>query len=251
MGNISYNIEMKRTLLLLFFLIILASAGAQNSYIGINLGISVPGTELAGTDDLFNNGYAVSGFSIEFDGIYFPGSIFGIGGMLGFGSYYTQQDPFFDNAKEYLDSHPDNPGFILPDRNEVVFESGFWNIINFMAGPELAVPFWNFQFGVRAMGGPSIIISPKRSLSYKDAVQNVLLETGGTDLSLSYMYGASLMYFLSPGTSIRIAADYYTGKSDYNFRNSIETPLGEMNEEIKKSVAINTLQLSLGLSYAF
>lgn len=242
---------MKRTLLILLVLFTLLTVNGQNSYIGINLGLSMPGTELAGSQDLFSDGFAVSGFSIEFDGIYFPGSIFGIGGIMGFGSYYTLQDQYYNKVRDYLESHPENPEFELPDRSEVTFESGFWNIINFMAGPELAVPFWNFQFGVRAMGGPSVIITPKRTMSYETILENMLVETGGTDISLSYMYGASLMYFLNQGTSIRIAADYLSSKSNYNFNASIETPLGELYEDKKESVNINTLQLSVGLSYSF
>lgn len=242
---------MKRTLLIVLVLFALSTVNGQNSYIGINLGLSMPGTEFAGSQDLFSDGFAVSGFSIEFDGIYFPGSIFGIGGIIGFGSYYTLQDQYYNSARDYLESHPDNPEFELPDRSEVLFESGFWNIINFMAGPELAVPFWNFQFGVRAMGGPSVIITPKRTISYETTLENMLVKTGGTDISLSYMYGASLMYFLSEGTSIRITADYLSSKGSYNFNASIETPLGELYEETDESVNINTLQLSVGLSYAF
>lgn len=242
---------MKRTLLIIFALFTLASIQGQKSYLGINLGLSLPGTEFAGNEDLFSDGYAVSGFSIEFDGIYFPGSFFGIGGIIGFGSYYTLQDQYYNSARDYLESHPDNPEFVLPDRSEVTFESGFWNIINFMAGPELAVPFLNFQFGVRAMGGPSIIITPKRTLSYESTLEEMMVGTGGTDLSLSYMYGASLMYFLSPGTSIRITADYLSSKSNYDFNAFIETPLGKLDEQSTESVNINTLQLSVGLSYAF
>ncbi len=242
---------MKRTLLIILALSTLLSVSGQNSYIGINLGLSIPGTEFAGSENLFSDGFAVSGFSIEFDGIYFPGSIIGIGGMMGFGSYYTLQDQYYNNAVDYLESHADNPEFQFPDRSEVLFESGFWNIINLMAGPELAVPFWDFQFGIRAMGGPSFIITPKKTISYESTYENMLVEARGTDISLSYMYGASLMYFLSPGTSIRIAADYLSGKSNYNFNAFIETPLGELDEETTNSVKINTMQLFVGLSYAF
>ena len=242
---------MKKTLLFIVSVLFLLNINAQESYIGINLGMSIPGSDFSGREELFDHGYAVSGFSIEFDGIYFPGSIFGVGGMLGFGSYYTQQDPYFDDIRSYLEAHPDNPGFSFPARNEVNYESGFWNIINIMAGPELAVPFWNFQFGVRAMGGPSIIISPKKNMTYDDALQQLDIESKGANLSLSYIYGASLMYFLSPGTSLRITADYYSGKGKNTIDSFIETPIGTLEEEREASVNINTLQLSLGLSYAF
>lgn len=242
---------MKRIFLLIFTLCFLASINGQTSYIGINLGLSIPGTDFVGSQDLFSDGYAVSGFSIEFDGIYFPGSVLGIGGMMGFGSYYTLQDNYFNGLSTYLESHPDNPGFDIPDRSEVLFESGFWSVFNLLAGPELSVPFWNFQFGVRAMAGPSVVLAPQKTLSYESGQEKLMVETGGTSLSLSYIYGTSLMYFMNPGTSIRIAADYLTGKSSYDFDAFIETPLGVLEENRSESVKINSLQVSVGLSYSF
>lgn len=242
---------MKRIFLFFFTLCTLASISGQTSYIGINLGLSFPQTDFASSQDLFSNGYAVSGFSIEFDGIYFPGSVLGFGGMMGFGSYYTLQDKYFDGLSTYLDSHPDNPDLDIPARSEVLFESGFWSVFNLLAGPELAVPFWNFQFGVRAMAGPSVVLAPKKTLSYESGQEKLLVETGGSSLSLSYIYGTSLMYFLNPGTSIRVAADYLIGKSTYDFDAFIETPLGVMEENKSESVKINSLQVSVGLSYSF
>lgn len=242
---------MKRILIILFTLSVMSSINGQNSYLGINLGLSIPGTEFAGSQDLFSDGFAVSGFSIEFDGIYFPGSVFGFGAMMGFGSYYTLQDKYFDRLVSYLDSHSDNPGFDIPDRSEVLFESGFWSIFNLLAGPELSVPIRNFQFGVRAMAGPTVILAPGKIVSYESGLEKMLVETGGTDLSFSYIYGTSLMYFMSPGTSIRVAADYLTGVSDYNFEAFIETPLGVLEENRSERIKIKTLQMSVGLSYAF
>lgn len=242
---------MKRILFLLASFAILFSVDAQNSYLGINLGMSIPGSDFAGSESLFDHGYAVSGFSIEFDGVYFPGSVFGIGGMMGFGSYYTLQDSYFDNVRNYIESHPDLTNYTFPLRNELNYESGFWNVVNIMAGPELAVPFWNFQLGVRAMGGPSLIISPQKYISYEDAQEMLLIKSRGTRLGLSYVYGGSLMYFLSPGTSLRLVADYYNGKSRSKFEAEIETPLDSLSEETESDIKINSLQLSVGLSYAF
>lgn len=242
---------MKRIILIIFTLLMISSVSAQNSYIGINLGRSIPEGDMGGNEDLFNDGYAVSGFSIQFDGIYFPGSVFGIGGILGFGSYYTQTDPYFISMSAYINSHPDNPSFEVPDKDQVLSESGFWNCVNILVGPELAVPFLNFQFGIRAMGGTSLIITPKRKFYYEGAMETMFVKTDGADLSFSYMYGTNLAYFLNSGTSIRIAADYFSSKADYNFIAEIETPLGEINEERKERVELNTIQLSIGLSYAF
>ena len=242
---------MKRIFLLIFTICTLTSINGQTSYIGINLGLSIPGAEFEGSQDLFSDGFAVSGFSVEFDGIYFPGSILGFGGMMGFGSYYTLQDKYFEGLSTYLDANPDNPGFNIPDRSEVLFESGFWSVFNLLAGPEIAVPFWNFQFGIRAMAGPSVVLSPQKTLSYESSQEKLLVETGGSSISLSYIYGTSLMYFLNSGTSIRVAADYLAGRSSYDFDAFIETPLGILEESKRENVRINSLQVSVGLSYSF
>ncbi len=93
---------MKRIIVAIVLVLLIISVNAQKSYLGINLGTSIPGTDMSGNDELLNKGFAVRGFSIEFDGVYFPGSVIGVGAMLGFGSYYTQQDAYFDNIGDYI-----------------------------------------------------------------------------------------------------------------------------------------------------
>lgn len=234
-----------------FFLLLPLSALAQDSYLSIGLGAALPRGEFAATENITGSGYAFSGFAIEIDGTYFPGSVFGIAGMLGFGSFYTDQDAYLDNLEYSIISGGNLIGFTWPSDEEIDYNAGFWNYINFLAGPELSLSFWRLQLGLKGLGGVSVLISPKRELEYADAANNFSALTKGTDLSFSYLYGGSLMYRLRSGTALRLSADYITTKADYKYSFAAETPLSDYEENASLSTAVESLQLLIGLTYTF
>ncbi|MCD4769314.1 MAG: hypothetical protein K8R35_04025 [Bacteroidales bacterium] len=242
---------MKKIFILGIVLFYTFALSAQDSYIGINLGSSLPQGDFADTTDLFSNGFTLPGFSIQFDGIYYPMQVLGFGGMLGFGSLYTDYDRSLANLKEYIENHPNLPGIVIPGDSDTDYTTGFWNYVNLLAGPELSAPIGRFQIGIRAMGGLSMIFSPKRKFSYENSFDKVNIVSRGASLSLAYLYGGSIMFKLSPGSSIRVAADYFSSNADYDMEIDVESVLGQLNEIKEGSVNIETIQLSLGLSYYF
>lgn len=224
---------------------------AQDSYLSIGLGAALPKGEFSSTENITGSGYAFSGFAIEIDGTYFPGSIFGISGMLGFGSFYTDQDEYIDNLESSIISGGNLPGFAWPADEAIDYTAGFWNYINFLAGPELSVSFWRLQLGLKGMGGVSVLISPKREIEYSGSVDNFSASTKGSDLSLSYLYGGSLMYKLRSGTALRLSADYLNTRADFKYSFIAETPVNDYIEASTYSTEIKSLQLLIGLTYTF
>lgn len=224
---------------------------AQDSYLSIGLGSAMPQGEFKSTENITGSGYAFSGFAIEIDGTYFPGSIFGISGMLGFGSFYTDQDAYIDNLERSIISGGNLPGFAWPPDEAIDYNAGFWNYINFLAGPELSVSFWRLQLGLKGMGGVSVLISPKREIEYSGSVDNFSASTKGSDLSLSYLYGGSMMYILRSGSALRLSVDYLNTRADYKYSFSAETPQNDYTEGATYTTAIESLQLLIGLTYKF
>lgn len=242
---------MKKIFVVIMALFLVADMFAQDSYIGINLGSSFPQGDFADTTNIFSNGFALTGFSIQFDGVYYPIRVLGFGGALGFGSHYTDYDRSLSALKDYIENHPDLPGIVIPGDNDTDYTSGFWNYVNLLAGPELSVPISRFQIGVRAMGGFSMLFSPKREFSYETSFDKVDVVSGSTNLSLAYLYGGSIMFKISPGSSIRAAAEYFRSNVDYDVEIDVESIVGQLNETWEERINIETIHLSLGLSYSF
>lgn len=227
------------------------SAMAQESYLSIGLGAALPQSDFGTDNTLMKSGYAMSGFAIELEGTYFPGSIVGVSGMMGFGSFYTLQNEYYMNLTDYINERTDLPGFNMPMQDQTDYTIGFWNYVNFLVGPELSVPFWRMQVGLKLMGGASVLISPKREINYVNNLDILKVSTKGSDLSLSYLYGGSLMYKLRTGTALRFSADYLSTKASYTFDFLADTPLADIDESMKNTLNIQSLQLLVGLSYTF
>ena len=125
---------MKRYLISPFILLLVINLAAQDSYFGINLGTSIPRNDFSASSSISTSGFAQNGFSIQFDGMFFPGSILGVGGLIGFGSIYPDGDGYLTSFMDYISQNPSFTGFNLPDRENYDISNGFWNYFNLMVG---------------------------------------------------------------------------------------------------------------------
>jgi len=242
---------MKSYILSGLLLLLILDLPAQDSYFGINLGSSIPKNDFKATYNLSSSGYAMNGFSIQFDGIYFPIRFVGVGGIIGFGSIYPDRDSYLTNFVHYLSTNPSFAGLSVPMEEEFDVSTGFWNWFNIMAGPELAVEVGRFQAGVRAMGGTSLLLYPRMEIGYADVFDEINLLADGTSLALGYMYGGSLMFKLNRGSSLKFSADYFSTNSKYDFDLDVNGLIGSVSESNREEVKIDALHLSLGLNYLF
>ncbi len=241
---------------LIIFLICLPvfsfNIAAQDSYIGFNLGTSIPGGDFASAEDMLADGYAIPGFTIRFEGFYYPFSIVGIGGMVDFGSLYANRDVYLEQLLDYTYNSSDLPLLNNPPGiAEVDFESGFWNYVNLFAGPEISIPFWRFQAGVRALGGLSMVTYPKRELYYPEGPDELEALVKGTRLSLGYTYGGSLLYRSRAGTGIKLSADYLNSSAGYDFELKLITDAETFSDTETGDIDIEALSVTLGFFYVF
>ncbi|HDZ41657.1 MAG TPA: hypothetical protein ENH59_08280 [Bacteroidetes bacterium] len=245
---------MKRNIVILITILFIFSnyARAQESYIGFSLGTSIPGGDFAAAEHLFNNGYAIPGFTVSFEGYYFPLRFIGIGGVLGFGSLYAESDNYLDDLIEYAYTQPGIPVFGSPPlADDIGFESGFWNYINLMAGPELSVPFGRFRAGIRGLAGLTLAFYPKREFYYSEGSNILEINVNGPSAAFTYSYGASLLYKSRAGTGIKVSADYLSSKASYDFNMEVITSANEYNHTRREDVDLEALSITLGFFYVF
>ncbi len=241
--------------LLIISLIYFAVSGynltAQSSYLGFSLGASIPKGPFVQSEDLFSNGYAIPGFTICFEGFYYPFSILGFGGTLGFGSLYADQDVYLDHLVEYLNTQSSIPGISITSADEVNFESGFWNYVNLLVGPEISVPLGRFQAGIRGLGGITAAFCPSREMSYIAGSEEVSFVTKGSSVALAYSYGGSILYKSRSGTGIKVSADYFNSNSSYDSEIDVTNVYGEYEMDRTDEIDTRALSLTLGFFYFF
>lgn len=225
---------------------------AQESYLGFRLGTSIPKGDFAASENLFNNGYAIPGFTVSFEGFYYPLPVVGVGGVLGFGSLFAERDVYLEDLIQYAYSQSTIPVFgSPPSTDEVGFESGFWNYVNLLAGPELSIPFGPFQAGVRGLGGLTMAFYPTRELLYAEGGNSLETMTKGPSVAISYSYGASLLYRSRSGTGLKLNADYMNSSASYDFEMDVVNEIDEYKLTRTENVDMQALSLTLGFFYVF
>ena len=245
---------MKRTAVLLFSILLVCSVKleAQRSYIGFSLGAGIPRDEFSSTEDLFNSGYAIPGFTVSFEGFYFPLPVIGIGGTLAFGSLYADSDIYLEDLIEYAYTQSEIPVFGSPPvAEDVGLESGFWNYVNLLAGPELSVPFGRFQAGIHGLAGLTMAFYPTREMYYTEGTNSLETLSKGASAALAYSYGASLLFRARSGTGLKLSADYLNTKSSYDFDMAVVNNSGEFSLNRSEDIDIETLSITLGFFYIF
>ncbi len=245
---------MKRTIIILLSILLVCSfkSEAQRSYLGFSLGTSIPRGVFSSSEDLFNNGYAIPGFTVNFEGFYYPLPVIGIGGILGFGSLYANSDVYLEDLIEYAYTQSEIPMVGSPPAtDDVGFESGFWNYVNILTGPELSVPFGRFQAGIHGLAGLTIAFYPTRELYYSEGTNSLETLAKGTSAALAYSYGASLLYRSRSGTGLKLSADYLSSKASYDFDMNVVNDIGEFDLTRSDDIDIEALSVTLGFFYIF
>jgi len=242
---------MKKILLITLLISFISVLNGQETFIGISLGRGVPLNDFASTSTLETSGYALPGFTIGFEGVWFPVPYAGIGANIGFGSLYTEGESYQDNFISYIDNHPDLINLNIPTVDQFTYRPSYWNFINMMVGPELSLPIGDFRASAWLMGGMSVIFIPNREMFFDDGTDVINSYTKGTDLSFIYSYGGSLMYTLRSGTAINVSTAFYNTTADYDINLSVDSPVVTLDEVTKGSVDVQYFKVSIGLFYSF
>ena len=201
---------MKRTILGFVFLLFGLSVNAQDSFLSISMGASIPFGDYATTDKLLQSGYAGTNFVLNFDGSYILFPFFGIGGTFSFGSNYTDGDAL---KEQVIDIFSDlYPTFPIPPGSEVDVSLGPWRYVNLMVGPEVAFPIAVIQLDIRALAGVSFVMPPDRDLSVSTPDGDYTSSQKSQLVNFGYVVGGGIRFGMRGATSIRVSADYFHTK---------------------------------------
>lgn len=235
---------MRKIVLLLFLGGLLASGlYGQRSYLGLNLGASLPSEEFAKTSLAEDGGYALPGFVIEFSGAYVFDYYFGIAGTFTFSSNSPDRDQLQQDLIDAI------TGPIPPEIEEVTFNHGTWMYTNLMAGPFVTIPIAFMNLDFRAVAGLSFLLSPPWKIIVTTAEETYSHERHGNTVSFAYMLGTGIRFNINSNYSIRVAGDYFHSKPTFSVNE--DSAIGGATEKSTYDMSVGTINLTVGIAYKF
>ena len=227
------------------------SVSGQQNFASISFGTSMSLKDYAKTGDLSSNGYAKTGGTIKFDGAYFPGSYLGIGGSFSFGSNYAQQDSLVKDMIIYLE---ENAGAIteIPDDAEVIYGSGFWNYINLFIGPHFSVrATQKLYLDLRVLAGLTVLRTPDQELRITYDETDIQTYSSGNNLAFGFSAGAGVRINLNSNLALKLSADYFQTKAEFVYEFGLFQPVTDDVPPVEAEFYVQTVELTIGLAYAF
>ena len=237
---------MKKIISLFTFCFFVSLSFAQDNYISLSMGSSIPLGTYSGADSINTTGYALPSFTLSFDGNYFFAPYLGVSATLNYGMNGVAEE----ELKTYVMLHLQDlyPDFTLHPDAEVSFITTQWTYVNLFVGPVVSVPVASFNFQVRALAGMSFIMPPKRDLFITYTNTEIRHHAEGQSLKFGYLLGAGVLYQPNRNYGLRLAADYFSTNSvidiDYRYDD------GSGDEEIiteKVEIPVTALNLTLGI----
>ncbi|MCK4699771.1 MAG: hypothetical protein KAT38_05540 [Bacteroidales bacterium] len=234
-----------------FFLFLITTACyAQKSFMSLTMGSSMPVGSFSEMEDIYSDGFAGSNFVINFDGAYFFMPVVGLGGTFSFGSSYGGGESL-ENAL-YDDIIDKFPILSVPADPDYNFDSGKWNYVNLMAGPQISIPLNNINIDFKALGGLSFVFVPSRDMNIELDNGEFISSTKGDELNFGYIIGTGVRFGVGRGTGIRLGLDYYHSEPALVKKNSYtDNNISYDLQDEQFEVSINSLHLALGIAFNF
>ena len=223
---------------------------AQNSYISLSMGGTIPVGGFESTTDASTTGYAGSGFTLNIEGKYSFRPILGIGGTLNYGMNSTDEDALEKDWLEYVKNlYPD---IIIPPDANIQFTTNAWNYVNLMVGPLVTIPVSRLFFEFKAQAGVSFITPPKRELYITYTNNEIYNNSSGHNTAFGYLLGAGILFQANEDYGIKLGADYFCSKAKLTIESQVNDGMGGTEPHYDLwEVPVTAFHVTVGIAYFF
>ena len=239
---------MKKIIFLLSLSLFATLSFAQDHYVSLSMGSSVPLGTYSEDSGSNTNGYALPSFTLSFDGNYYFAPYLGIAVTANYGMNGVAEEELETDLKLHLRDLYFPPGYEFPPDTEVNFITSQWTYVNLLVGPVFSIPVASFNFQIRALAGMSFTMPPTRDLSVKFENTNLNHHAEGQSLKFGYLLGAGILYQPNSNYGLRLGTDYFSTNSvieiDYLYDD------GSGGEEIiteKVEMPVTAMHITLGI----
>ncbi len=227
------------------------SVSGQQNFASISFGTSMPLNDYTKTGDLSSSGYAKTGGTIKFDGAYFPGSYLGIGGSFSFGSNYAERDSLIQDMVSYME---ENASTIIdiPEDAEIIYGSGFWNYINLFIGPHFSIrATQKIYLDFRGLAGMTVLRAPDQDLRINFDETSIYTNASGSKLGFGFTAGGGVRINLNSDLALKLSADYFQTKAKFVYTFDLFRDVADEVPPLDAEFYVQTVELTIGLAYAF
>jgi len=220
------------------------------SFIGISGGVSLPLGNWGKSAEVISingtvtdpNGYANIGGFGALDGAYFFSKLFGVGGLLSYGTYSLKNvDSLSQGYQQSFDV--DTTRTTPTNYTQFNFLPGIY--FNSAIAKKLSVT-------ARALVGVSYATTPKITVSIEDGgvFDPSLVQESASKASFAFDIGAGLSYALKKCLALNLNADYFYSKPDFTINNTARN--NNAGREITQyDQPLDAVNISLGIAYLF
>jgi len=227
------------------------SVSGQQNFASISFGASLPLGDYPEMGDLSANGYAKAGGTIKFDGAYFPGSYLGIGGSFSFGSNYAEQDSLVQDMVAYVEENASSI-IEIPDDAEIIYGSGFWNYISLFIGPHFSIrASQKIYLDFRGLAGLTVLRTPDQDLRINFDETSIHTRASNNNLAFGFTAGGGIRINLNSDLALKLSADYFQTKAKFVYNFDIFQGVAEDVPPLEAEFYVQTVELTIGLAYAF
>ncbi len=241
---------MKKTIYTLLVLLTGLNLTAQKNYMGLSMGGSFPLGTYANEAGVNTTGYALTGFTLSFNGNYYFIDHIGFHGAINYGMNSVDEEKLKTDWVAHLKAlYPDAD---LPDDAVIDFTTLGWLYVNALSGPVLGLSISKFTIEARATAGLSYIRPPERNIRITFRNTEITSFASGQSMAFGYQLGTGILFTPNNVTGIRLAFDYFSSTAKIDLESHIDEGLGNpviSTETVK--FPISTIHLTLGLAYLF
>ena len=198
------------------------------------------------------SGYAQNGFTLNVDGDYFIINRLAVTLRFHFGNAPINKDAF----KNFLVN--DLQGY-YPPADTAQFEMNAWQWVTPLIGLKYNYPIVINKVYIEAgaFTGLCFIQIPNQNLIYNDKVNNRLVVSHNIEtncISMPLALNAGIRFKINPTVQLKIAAEYFSARSQYTHESYYQWQNSVEQIEISKTefnVPIQTVNVTAGLVYSF
>jgi opacity protein-like surface antigen len=235
---------------IVIFFLSLPLLGQQN-FASISFGASLPLNAYGSTGDLSSNGYARTGGAIKFDAGYFPTSYLGIGGSFSFNSNYGIRDSLLQDMIDHVEEYGSNI-IEIPEDAEIVYGSGFWNNIGVFLGPHFSARLSQRLYAdLRVLGGISVLRPPDQELIINFDNTEIHSRVSNHKLTFGLTAGGGFRFKLNEDLALKLGVDFTQARARFDYTFELFSGVAEDIPPIEADFYVRTLDLMVGLAYAF
>ncbi len=228
-----------------------AAVYGQQNFASLSFGAALPQGGFGETGDLASNGYAKTGGAIKFDAAYFPSSYLGIGGSFSFGSNYAMSDSLMQDMIDYVEANASSV-VEIPEDAEKLYGSGFWNNMALYIGPHFSIRANQWLYiDLRVLGGLSFLRTPDQELIISWEANEIHSVVSNNKVAFGFTAGGGLRFKLNENLALKLGVDFSQSRAKFDYTFDLFAGLATDIPPLQSDFFVRTVDLMIGLAYAF